>query len=150
MDKRPNCRYYVGSAMSPKRRATLLGAAGAAGFGAIWYHELTECAEIACFSFEYQGADDAPNKLDVQHTGGQEELRAGDVYFSEVVVDWESRETDTLAWSELDDEMEQGDTIDGDEVRLYLMTGTDILEILWRQEDDEEVIGAWVYDDDVR
>ena len=72
------------------------------------------------------------------------------MYFNEVVVDWESRETDTLAWSELDDEMEPGDTIDDDEARLYLMTGTSIVTILWRQEDDEEVIGAWVYDDDVR
>lgn len=135
--------------MSPKRRAILLGGAAAAGFGTIGYHEITTCDEIACFSFNYQGADDAPNRLDVQHAGGQKTLRAGDVYFSEVVIDWESRETDTLAWSELDDETEPDDTIDGDEIRLRLMTGTDIVEILWRQGDDEEVIEAWVYDDDV-
>lgn len=135
--------------MSYTRRAILLGGLTVAGGGLIGYREITTCGEIACFSFEYQGADDAPNMLDVQHTGGQETLTAGDVYFDEVVVDWESRETDTLAWSELDDEMEPDDTIDGDEIRLYLMTGTEIVEILWRQGDDEEVIEAWVYDDDV-
>ncbi|GAB7009266.1 hypothetical protein JCM31271_12090 [Halorubrum trueperi] len=120
-----------------------------AGFGAISYHQLTTCNEIACFSFEYQGADDAPNVLDIQHSGGQEQLPAGDVYVSEVVVDWESRETDTLTWAALADDMEPSDTIDGDEIRVRLMTGRDIVTILWRQDDDEQVIEAWVYDDDV-
>lgn len=133
--------------MSPKPRAILLGGASVAGFGAIGYHQLTTCDEIACFEFEYHGADDAPNRLNVQHTGGQESLQACDVYFSEVVVDWESRETDTLAWSELDDDLESNDTIDGDEIRLRIIA--EIVEILWHQGDDEQVIEAWVYDDDV-
>jgi len=83
----------------------------------------------------------------VQHTGGQEHLRAGDVYFSEVVVDWESRETDTRAWSELDDDVDSEGANDANEIRLRLMTGTDLVEIQWRQGDDERVIEAWVYDD---
>lgn len=133
--------------MSLKRRAILLGGASVAGFGAIGYQQLATCDEIACFAFEYHGADDAANRLDVQHTGGQESLQAGDVYFSEVVVDWESRETDTLAWSELDDDLEPSDTIDGDEIRLRIIT--EIVEILWHGGDDEQVIEAWVSDDDV-
>jgi len=70
------------------------------------------------------------------------------VYFREVVVDWESRETDTIAWSELDDEMEPSDTIDGDKIRLQLLWETNVVEILWRQEGKETLIGAWVDEDD--
>jgi hypothetical protein len=135
--------------MPSRRRIVLLAGTVVTSAGYLTYREVTDCDQIACFSFEYQGADDAPNRLDVQHAGGQETLRAGDVYFSEVVVDWESRETDTLAWSELGDEMEASDTIDGDEIRLRLMTGTDIVKILWRQDGGERVIEAWVFDDDV-
>ncbi|ELZ38221.1 hypothetical protein C471_09675 [Halorubrum saccharovorum DSM 1137] len=70
------------------------------------------------------------------------------MYFRGVVVDWESRETDTIAWSELDDEMEPSDTIDGDEIRLQLLWETNVVEILWRQEGKETLIGAWVDEDD--
>jgi hypothetical protein len=70
------------------------------------------------------------------------------VYFREVVVDWESRETDTIAWSELADEMEPSDTIDGDEIRLQLLWETNVVEILWRQDGEETLIGAWVDEDD--
>jgi hypothetical protein len=134
--------------MSLKRRAILLGGAATVGFGALGYYGITRCDEVACFSFEFQGADHVANRLDVQHTGGQESLQAGDVYFREVVVDWESRETDTIAWSELDDEMEPSDTIDGDEIRLQLLWETNVVEILWRQEGEETLIGAWVDEDD--
>lgn len=132
--------------MPSRRRIGLLAGAVVTGVSLLVHQESTGCDEIACFSFEYHGADDAPDRLDIQHTGGQEDLKAGDVYFSDVVVDWESRETDTLAWSELDDEMELGDTIDGDEIQLQIMT--EIVKIVWRHAGDEQVIEAWVYDDD--
>jgi hypothetical protein len=149
MDKKANYRYYVGSIMSPKRRAILLGAAGAAGFGAIWYHELTECDEIACFAFEHQGADDAPNRLTIEHTGGTQQLRAEDVSVTNVSVDYEEGENDTVAWAELDDDLGPSDAIDGEAVRVPIRF-PDVVTIRWRRDDDEEVVGAWVYDDDVR
>lgn len=133
--------------MPSRRQVALLAGAAVTGTGFLIYKESTGCNEIACFSFEYHGADDAPSRLDIRHTGGQEDLKAGDVYFSEVVVDWESQETDTLAWSELDDNMKPGDTIDDDEVRLQIITET--VNIVWRQDNDEQVIGVWAYDDDV-
>ncbi|WP_200530377.1 hypothetical protein [Halorubrum sp. LN27] len=135
--------------MPSRRRIVALAGAAAVGGGFTAYHGLTGCDETACFEFEYHGADDAANRLDVRHTGGRETLRAGDVYFDEVVVDWESRETGARSWAELDGELEAEDVIDGDEIRLRLMTGTDIVEIQWRRDDDERVVEAWVYDDDV-
>jgi hypothetical protein len=135
--------------MPSRRRIVAFAGAAAAAGGFVAYHEFTGCDEAACFEFNYHGADDAPDRLDVRHTGGQEPLQAGDVYFDEVVVDWESRETGTRSWAELDDELEAGAAIDGDEVRLRLTTGTDIVVIRWRQGNDEAVVGAWVYDDDV-
>ena len=135
--------------MPSRRRIVAFAGAAVAGGGFVAYHEFTGCAETACFEFAYHGADDAPDRLDVRHAGGRETLQAGDVYFDEVVVDWESRETSVRSWAESDDELEPTDAIDGDEVRLRLVTGTDIVTIRWRQSDDERVVGAWVYDDDV-
>mgnify|MGYP000187959571 CR=1 FL=1 len=134
--------------MSLKRRAVLLSAAGAAGFGAIWYHELTACDEIACFAFEYQGADDAPNRLDIEHTGGTRRLRAGDVSVTNVSVDYEAGENATVAWAELDDDIGPSDTINGEKIRIQIRFPS-IVTIRWRRDGDERVVGAWVYDDDV-
>ncbi|MGM0448969.1 MAG: hypothetical protein ACQERM_12095 [Methanobacteriota archaeon] len=135
--------------MSPKRRAVLLIGAGAVGFGAIGYRELTDCEELACFTFEYQGADDAPNRLTIEHTGGTERLRAGDVFVTDVSVDYESGENDTVAWAELDDDLGPSDAIDGEAAQIPIRF-PDVVTIRWRRDDDAEVVGAWVYDDDVR
>ena len=135
--------------MSPKRRAVLLLGAGTVGFGGIWYRELTTCEELACFEFEYRGADDAPNRLTIEHTGGTERLRAGDVFVTNVSVDYEAGEDATLAWAELDDDLGPDDAIDGERVRFPIRF-PDVVAVRWRRDDDEEVVGAWVYDDDVR
>lgn len=135
--------------MSPKRRAVLLVGAGAGGFGALEYRELTDCEELACFAFEYQGADDAPNRLTIEHTGGTERLRAEDVFVTNVSVDYEAGENDTLAWAELDDDLGPSDAISGEAVQIPIRF-PDIVTIRWRRDDEEEVVGAWVYDDDVR
>jgi hypothetical protein len=134
--------------MSLRRRAVLLSAAGAAGFGGIWYHELTACDEIACFAFEYHGADDAPNRLDIEHTGGERRLRAEDVSVTNVSVDYEAGENATVGWAELDDDLGPGDTINGEEIRVQIRFPS-IVTIRWRRDGDERVIEAWVYDDDV-
>ncbi|ELZ32369.1 hypothetical protein C465_06973 [Halorubrum distributum JCM 9100] len=135
--------------MSPKRRAVVLLGAGAVGFGALGYRELTDCEEFACFAFEYQGADDAPNRLTIEHTGGTERLRAGDVFVTNVSTDYEAGESDTLAWAELDDDLGPDDAIDGEGVRISIRF-PDVVTVRWRRDGDEEVVGAWVYDDDER
>ena len=136
--------------MAPKRRAVLLVGTGAVGFGALGYRELTDCEEFACFAFEYRGADDAPNRLTVEHTGGTERLRAGDVFVTNVSVDYESGENDTVAWTELDDDLDPSEAINEEAVQIPIRF-PDIVTVRWRRDgDDEEVVGAWVYDDDVR
>ena len=135
--------------MAPKRRAVILLGAGAVGFGAIGYRELTDCEELACSAFEHQGADDAPNRLTVEHTGGTERLRAGDVFVTNVSTDYEAGESDTLAWAELDDDLGPDDAIDGEAIQISIRF-PDVVTVRWRRDGDEEVVGAWVYDDDVR
>lgn len=49
----PIYRLDANTTTSPKRRAVLLVGAGAVGFGALGYRELTDCEESACFAFEY-------------------------------------------------------------------------------------------------
>ena len=135
--------------MSPKRRAVLLLGAGAVGFGGIWYRELTDCEELACLAFEHQGADDVASGLVIEHTGGTERLRAGDVFVTNVSVDYEAGETDTVAWAELDDDLGPDDAINGETLRIPIRF-PDLVTVRWRRDGDEEVVGAWVYDDDVR
>ncbi|RLM63283.1 hypothetical protein DVK05_07700 [Halorubrum sp. Atlit-8R] len=135
--------------MSPKRRAVLLLGAGAVGFGAIGYRELTDCEELACFAFEHHGADDVASRLVIEHTGGTERLRAGDVFVTNVSVDYEAGENDTVAWAELDDDLGPDDAINGETLRIRIRF-PDLVTVRWRRDGDEEVVGAWVYDDDVR
>ncbi|TKX75913.1 hypothetical protein EXE46_02100 [Halorubrum sp. GN11_10-6_MGM] len=135
--------------MSLERRAVLLVGAGAIGFGAVGYRELTDCEEFACFAFEYEGADDAPSRLTIEHTGGTERLRAGDVFVTNVSTDYEAGETDTLAWAELDDNLDPDDAIDREAVQVPIRF-PDVVAIRWRRDGDEEIVGAWLYDDDVR
>ena len=142
-------RRNAALAMSPKRRAVLLLGAGAVGFGALSYRELTACDEFACFAFEYQGADDAPSRLTIEHTGGTEELRAADVFVTNVSTDYEAGESETLAWAELDDDLGPDDAINGEAVRISIRF-PDVVTVRWRRDRDDEVVGAWVYDDDVR
>jgi len=137
--------------MSLRRRAAaLLGGVTAVGFGAAGYYRLTTttCDEIACFAFAYRGADDAPSRLDIEHTGGERQLPAGDVYITNVSVDYESGATDTVAWAELDDGIGPTDAING-EARRVNLGSVGIVQILWQQDDVERVIEAWVFDDDV-
>ena len=135
--------------MSPKRRAVILLGAGAVRFGALGYRELTDCEEFARFAFEYRGADDAPNRLTIEHTGGTERLRAGDAFVTNVSTDYEAGESDTLAWAELDDDLGPDDAIDGEAVQISIRF-PDVVTVRWRRDGDEEVVGAWVYDDDER
>jgi len=136
--------------MSLKRRAVLLGGVTAVGFGAAGYYRLTttNCDEIACFAFEYQGADDAPSRLDIEHIGGERRLPAGEVFVTNVSVDYEAGETETVAWAELDDGIGPTDAINGEAIQIGLRFAG-IVQILWRQDDAERVIEAWVFDDDV-
>ncbi|TKX65070.1 hypothetical protein EXE40_17195 [Halorubrum sp. GN11GM_10-3_MGM] len=133
----------------PHAAAVLLLGAGSVGFGAIWYRELTACEELACFEFEYHGADDAPSQLDIEHTSGTERLRAGDVFVTNVSTDYEAGENDTVAWAELDDDLGPEDAITGETLRIPIRV-PDLVTVRWRRDDEEEVVGAWVYDDDVR
>ena len=136
--------------MSLRRRAVLLGGVTAVGFGAAGYYQLTttNCDEIACFAFRYQGADDAPSRLDIEHIGGERRLPAGEVFITNVSVDYEAGETDTVTWTELDDGIGPSDAINGEAIRVNLGSAG-IVQILWRQDDVERVIEAWVFDDDV-
>lgn len=135
--------------MPYRRRAILLGGLAVAGGGLIGYHELTECNEIACFSFDYHGADDVPSRLDIKHTAGEDRLRADQVYITNVSVDYESGEMDTIAWSELTDEIGPSEPIKGETIRIKLGL-TDFARILWDREDYRQTIGAWVADDDTQ
>lgn len=135
--------------MRRTRRSLLRAGATATGVGFAGCQQFSGgCPdEIACFSFEYQGADDIASRLDIEHAGGERRLRAGEVYVTGVSVDYESGDTDTVAWAELDDAVGPSDTIDGAGIRIPLGP-VDIVEILWRGDGDERVIEAWVYDDD--
>lgn len=135
--------------MAPKRRAVILLGAGAVGFGAIGYRELTDCEELACSAFEHQGADDVASRLVIEHIGGTERLRAGDVFVTNVSVDYEAGENDTVAWAEPDDELEPDDAIDGETLRIRIRF-PDLVTVRWRRDGDKEVLEAWVYDDDER
>jgi len=79
---------------------------------------------------------------------GERQLPAGDVYITNVSVDYESGATDTVAWAELDDGIGPTDAING-EARRVNLGSVGIVQILWQQDDVERVIEAWVFDDDV-
>ena len=136
--------------MSLRRRAVLLGGVTAVGVGAAGYYRLTTatCDEVACFAFEYRGADDAPSRLNIEHTGGNRRLQAGETYVTNVSVDYESGETDTVAWAALDEDLDPADTITRETVEVKIGLGG-IVQILWRRDDVERVVEAWVFDDDV-
>jgi len=75
--------------------------------------------------------------LDIEHTGGERQLPAGDVYITNVSVDYESGATDTVAWAELDDGIGPTDAING-EARRVNLGSVGIVQILWQQDDDVE------------
>lgn len=130
------------------RRSLLQAGVAGAGLGFAGCLGSTECDdEIACFSFEYQDADDAPSRLDIEHTGGERDLLADAVYITNVSVDYESGDTKTIAWAELDDDSNPSDTINGETVQIPIGL-TEIVKVLWRRDNDERIIEAWVYDDD--
>lgn len=137
--------------MIKTRRSLLRGSVGVAGLGLAGCQQLSDsrCSdEIACFSFEYHGADDIESRLDIEHTGGEEQLYAEEVYVTNVSVDYESGETETIEWARLDDDIGPDDTITGEAIRI-LLGPAGIVKILWRQGSDDRVIEGWVYDDDV-
>jgi len=70
------------------------------------------------------------------------------VFITNVSVDYEAGETDTVTWTELDDGIGPSDAINGEAIRVNLGSAG-IVQILWRQDDVERVIKAWVFDDDV-
>jgi len=71
------------------------------------------------------------------------------VFVTNVSTDYEAGESDTLAWAELDDDLDPDDAIDGEAVQISIRF-PDVVTVRWRRDGDEEVVGAWVYDDDVR
>jgi hypothetical protein len=85
--------------------------------------------------------------LTIEHAGGTERLRAEDVFVTNVNTDYEAGESDTLAWAELDDDLGPDDPINGEAVRISIRF-PDIVTVRWRRDGDEEVVRAWVYDDE--
>ena len=103
------------------RRSLLRAGVGVAGLGFAGCQELRGCTdEIACFAFEYHGMDDAPSGLEIEHTGGDQQLQADEVFVTSVIEDYETREMKTVAWAELEDDIGPSDTINGEQLRFRL------------------------------
>lgn len=127
--------------MVPSRRSVLAGTTTV-------YVGITGCLQyipcfddVACFNFRHYGANDAPDKLEITHTGG-DDLPANEVYITNVALDYEAGETGTVAWSELDDESDPTAGIGGETIRVdILLLDPGTVEVWWRYEDQVKVIG---------
>lgn len=125
--------------MGPSRRSVLKGTiVGSVGLaGCLQYIPCFD--DVACFTFKHHGVDDAPDILEITHTGG-DDLPANEVYITNVALDYEAEETGTVAWSNLDDESDPTVGISGETIRIDIRF-PDVVEVWWRHEDQVTVIG---------
>lgn len=96
-------------------------------------------AEVACLSFEHDAADDVPDALTIEHTGG-DDLPANEVYITNVAVDYREDQIETVQWYEYDDGSDPNDGITGKSVQVPIAF-PDVVKVLWRHDDEEKVIG---------
>ncbi|MFC4988285.1 MULTISPECIES: hypothetical protein [Saliphagus] len=96
-------------------------------------------AEVACFEFEHEGYDDAPDVLTITHTGG-DSLPANEVFITNVAVDYNDEEIATVPWYELSANVDADDEIEGDSITVEILF-PEVVEVLWRQDGEERVIG---------
>lgn len=127
------------------RRRALAGLGGAVGVGgAAWVgaRALREYnCDVACFAFDWEGFDDAPDWLTIAHVAGRD-LPAGEVFIDEVVVESEPGTewvTDTVAWADLQDDVAPSDGIGGRRIRVDIGS-PDVVQVLWRHEGDQQVL----------
>jgi len=102
--------------------------------------QLRPCRDdVACFNFRHIAADDVPDRVEITHTGG-DDLPANKVYITNVVTDYESEKEKTVAWSDWDDEVNTNAGIGGKTITVHILF-PDVVKILWRHGNKEQVIG---------
>jgi hypothetical protein len=96
-------------------------------------------ADVACFEFEHEGYDDAPDILTISHTGG-DSLPANEVFVTNVAIDYNNEEIATVPWYELSETVDADDEMGSDSIEVEILF-PEVVEVLWRQDNEEQVIG---------
>jgi len=126
--------------MDHTRREVIRGSSVVASVGLAGCQRLWSCsADVACFEFEHEGYDDAPDILTITHTGG-DALPATAVFVTNVAVNYDADETGTVPWPELSETTDETDDIGGDSVEVEILF-PEVVQVLWRHDGDERVIG---------
>lgn len=102
----------------------------------------TPSCDIACFEFEHEGFDDAPDYLTITMVEGRG-LPAKEVYVTGVATEWppQSDSGQTKPWHELS-YLGPTESIAGHSIRVDLAYVSTV-HVLWRHDDEEHTLDTW-------
>jgi hypothetical protein len=132
------------------------GIVSAAGFSGC----LGDSCDVACFSFTFEGFDDAPSWLTIRHTEGKD-LPANEVYITGrdgATGEYTNINTSSSSvggvmkpWYKLDDELGPNDGIAGavitrTDFQPKTSESTDSFEVLvvWKTDNETKELGSWL------